>query len=292
MKLALPVLAFIAGTASAQPLLRYEPPADFTASLGRDPAVHVSKGGDAIINVYPFKPLAAAQFESRFRATRLREMLAYDSQEEKLAGPQEIQAVPIPGADAALFARFAEDRYGTLRYRLRVAISAGGAVAIVDYNAKGADGYQRNWPAFAALLDSIKVSTETAAQSLAPKALNGKGMAGGADGLFLATTQRFMPAFGGAPGSGSWTTATRFYLLSKDGRFHRGYGLPSVPGGELRNFDFAKAEREDPHNTGTYTVSGDRVVVRTRGGDSMEGRLARDELAIDSLKLKKAALKK
>jgi hypothetical protein len=33
-------------------------------------------------------------------------------------------------------------------------------------------------------------------------------------------------------------------------------------------------------------------VVRTRGGDSMEGRLAGDELAIDSLKLRKAALKK
>lgn len=240
MKLALPVLAFIAGTASAQPLVQYEPPAGFTASLGRDPAAHVSKAGDAIINVYPFKPLAAP-FGAEFRRTRLREMLAADSREEKLAGPQEIQAVAVPGADAALFARFVEDRYGTLRYRLRLAISARGAVAIVDYNAKGADGYQRNWPAFEALLDSLKVVSEVATQESLKKSKPGKNEP--ADGLFLATTQRFMPAFGGAPGSGSWTTATRFYLLSKDGRFHRGYGLPSVPGGELRNFDFAKLKK-------------------------------------------------
>ena len=42
---------------------------------------------------------------------------------------------------------------------------------------------------------------------------------------------------GGSPGSGDWEIATRFYLLSPDGRFHRGYGLPSVPGGDMRAFD-------------------------------------------------------
>jgi hypothetical protein len=285
-------LLLACGAASAQPRLDYEPPKDFSSSLGRDPAVHVSRNGDAIVNVYPFKPLAGAEFEARFRRTRLRELLVYDSQEDKLAGPVEIQPVPIGGADAAFFARFVEDRAGTHRYRLRLAISARGAVAIVDYNAKGPEGYQANWPAFAAVLDSLKVTSEVANQEPARNRSDSAKGGSGADGLFLASTQRFMPTFGGAPGSGSWTTATRFYLLSKDGRFHRGYGLPSVPGGDLRNFDFARAEREDPHNTGTYTVSGDRVVVRTRGGDSMQGRIAGDELAIDSLKLKKAALKK
>lgn len=284
------LLLLAAGGALAQPLpvLQFDPPKGFTGSLGKDPSAHVSFNGDAIINIYPFRRLSG-KFEEQFRRTRLRELLAQDSQEAQLAGQPEIQTIPVPGAQAALAAKFVENRFGQARYRLRLAIYSGGAVAIVDYNAAGADGYQRNWPALAGVLDSLKVGA--VAIEPAPKAAASAAAGGGADGLYLANTQRFYPAIGGAPGSGSWQIATRFYLLSPDGRFHRGYGLPSVAGGDLRKFDFAKAEREDAPNSGTYTAKGGRVVLRTRAGDTVEGQVAGGELKVDNMTFKKAALK-
>ena len=76
-----------------------------------------------------------------------------------------------------------------------------------------------------------------------------------------------------------------------DGRFHRGYDLPSVPGGDVRTFDYAKAEREDAPNTGTYTVTGGRLLLRARSGDTLEGSLAGGELKIENTTFKKAGLK-
>jgi hypothetical protein len=279
-----------AGAALAQPLpvLNFEPPKSFTGSLGKDPSAHVSMNADAMINIYPFRRLTGP-FEEQFRRTRLRELLTQDSQEVQLAGPVDIQSIKVPGAEAALFARFAETRSGAARYRLRVAIFSAGAVALVDYNAAGPDGYQRNWPAMAGVIDSLKVGPAETKAETKPKP--GAAATGGADGLFLASTRRFMPTVGGSPGSGTWQIATRFYLLSPDGRFHRGYGLPEAPGGNIGAFDYAKAEREDAPNTGTYTVKGGRVLLRTRSGDTVEGRVAGGELAIDNMTFKKAALK-
>ena len=291
MKLAFLALAFSAGGVLAQPLpvLQFEAPKGFTGSLGRDPSAHVSMSGDATVNVYPFRRLEGP-FAEQFRRTLLRERLVPDAQEARLAGAPEIQALAVPGAEAAMFARFVEDRFGTARYRLRLAIFSAGAVALVDYNAASPEAYQRNWPSVAAVLDSLKVggAPAAAAPAAAPK---GKAASGGADGLYLASTRRFVMRIGGPPGSGDWQVATRFYLLSKDGRFHRGYGLPSVPGGDVRNFDYAKAEREDAPNSGTYTLKGNRVFLRARGGDSVEGTVAAGELAIDNTTFKRAAAK-
>ena len=286
MKHALLGLLFASAAALAQPLpvLQFTPPQGFTGSLGKDPSAHVSMNGDATLNIYPFRRLNGP-FEEQFRRTRLRELLVQDGQEAQLAGPVEIQTLAVPGAEAALFARFAENRFGTMRYRLRLAIYSASAVALIDYNANGPDGYQRNWPALAAVLDSLKVGAPEAI--VAPKPTPSSG----APGLYLASTRRFVMRIGGPPGSGDWEIATRFYLLSADGRFHRGYGLPSVPGGDLRAFDFAKAEREDAANTGTYTLKGGRLTVRSRTGDTAEGKVAGSELAIDNTTFKKAALK-
>jgi hypothetical protein len=293
MKLALLTLAFVAGHALAQPLpaLQFEAPKGFTGSLGRDPSAHVSMNGDAMVNVYPFRKLDGP-FAEQFRRTLLRELLKPDAQEVRLAGAPEIKPVQVPGAQEALFARFVEDRYGTARYRLRLAILAAGAVAIVDYNANGPEAYQRNFAALGGVLDSLKVEAAVAAAEPQPAPAAAAGKGGGAvDGLYMRSTRRFVMRIGGPPGSGSWEMATRFYLLSKDGRFHRGYGLPAVPGGDIRKFDYAKAEREDAHNTGTYTVKAGRVLLRSSRGDREEGTVAGDELAIDNMTLKKAALK-
>lgn len=283
-------LLLTASAALAQPLpvLYFDPPQGFTGSLGKDPSAHVSMQGDAMLNVYPFRRLSGP-FEEQFRRTRLRELLKPDGQEGPLAGPVEIQSLKVPGAEAALFARFAENRSGALRYRLRVAVFSAGAVALVDYNAAGADGYQRNWPAAAAVLDSLKVgATQAATAETRPK----PGASGGADGLYLANTRRFVMRIGGPPGSGDWQIATRFYLLSPDGRFHRGYGLPSVPGGQIRNFDYATAEREDGPNTGTYSVKSGQITLRSKTGDATEGQVAGEELKVDNMTFKKSALKK
>lgn len=295
LKHALFGLWLVSGAALTQPLpeLRFEPPNGFTGSLGRDPSAHVSMSGDATVNVYPFRRLNGP-FAEQFRRTLLRELVVQDSQEGSLAGPPAIEAVAVPGAEAAMYAKFIENRFGAARYRLRVAIFSAGAVALVDYNANGPEAYQRNWPALAGVLDSLKVGAPpavAAAPASAPRQSGAKAGGGGADGLFLASTRRYVLSLGGSPGSGSWEIATRFYLLSPDGRFHRGYGLPSVPGGDVRTFDYAKAGREDAPNTGTYTVEGRRVLLRTRSGETVEGSLARGELAIENMTFKKAGLK-
>src|SRR5262245_48841367 len=157
-------LSLMSGIALAQPLpvLQFDPPKGFTGSLGRDPSAHVSMNADAMINVYPFRPLKGP-FADQFRRTLLKELLVPDGQEVRLAGQPQIEPAKVPGAESVLFAKFVEDRYGTARYRLRVAIYSAGAVALVDYNANGADAYQRNWPAMAAVLDSLKVGAPQAA---------------------------------------------------------------------------------------------------------------------------------
>src|SRR5688572_15879150 len=198
MRSALLGLLLASGAALAQPLpvLQFEPPQGFTGSLGRDPSAHVSMNGDAIINVYPFRRLDGG-FEDQFRRTRLRELLQPDSQEAQLAGQAEIQPIPLPGAQAALAAKFVENRSGRARHRLRLAIYSGGAVAIVDYNAAGPDGYQRNWPALAGVLDSLRIVSETRTETK-PAA----GSTGGVDGLYLASTRRFAMRIGGRPARG------------------------------------------------------------------------------------------
>lgn len=290
--LACAVLAFAAGAASAQPLpvLHFAPPQGFTGSLGRDPSAHISMSGDAIVKVHPFRPLAGA-FAEQFRRTLLREALKPQDQEVRLGGPAEIAPVAVPGAQEALFARFIEDRHGAARYRMRLAVYSTGAVALVEYDANGPDAYQRNWPAFAGVLDSLKVSNAVAAAPSSPEKRSSEKTTA-ADGLYLASTRRFVMSIGGAPGSGSWQMATRFYLLSPDGRFHRGYDLPSVPGGDLRRFDYDAAARADRGNTGTYTRKGNRLVFASGTGERLEATLSGEELAVDSLKFRKAALKK
>ena len=285
MRSALLGLLLPSAVALAQPLpvLQFNPPQGFTGSLGKDPSAHVSMNGDATLNIYPFRRLNGP-FEEQFRRTRLRELLVQDAQEAQLGGPVEIQKLAVPGAEAALFARFAENRFGTTRYRLRLGVYSAGAVALVDYNANGPEAYQRNWPAVAAVLDSLKVGAPPPATASKPSPTDG------ASGLYLASTRRFVMRIGGPPGSGDWEIATRYYLLSADGRFHRGYGLPSVPGGDLRAFDFTKAEREDAANTGTYALKAGRVALRARNGDTVEGTLSGAELAVDNTTFKKASL--
>src|SRR5262245_20075691 len=157
-------LSLLSSAALAQPLpvLQFEAPKGFTGSLGRDPSAHVSFNADAMVNVYPFRRLNGP-FAEQFRRTLLRELLVPDGQEVRVAGQPQIESAKVSGAESVLFAKFVEDRNGVARHRLRVAIYSAGAVALVDYNANGPDAYQRNWPAVAGVLDSLKVGVPQAA---------------------------------------------------------------------------------------------------------------------------------
>lgn len=104
------------------------------------------------------------------------------------------------------------------------------------------------------------------------------------DGVFLASTHRFVFDVTGPPGSGERVVATRFYLLSADGRFHRGWGLPSLPGGQVSSFDFAAMESDDPYNTGRYTVEGEVVEFVPAAGEPEPGALTEDALLAEQLR--------
>jgi hypothetical protein len=108
----------------------------------------------------------------------------------------------------------------------------------------------------------------------------------GVSGLYLATVRRmvFRPT-----GGSEWTTNTEFYLLSPQGKVYRGHGLPEVPGGDLRRFDYEKARRADPGNSGTYAGSGSRVTL-TFADERISATLTGpDELEIRGTTFKRSA---
>lgn len=109
------------------------------------------------------------------------------------------------------------------------------------------------------------------------------------EGVYLASTHRFVFDVTGPPGSGERVVATRFYLLSGDGRFHRGWGLPSVPGGRPGSFDFASMEAEDPYNTGRYTTDGEVIRLSPAAGEADTGVVTGDALLAEQLRFELAA---
>lgn len=222
----------------------------------------------AVLYVYAFRSFSG-DFAVQFRQTLLREFIQKDLQELRLAASPSIGAMQVPGADAALYARFVEDYWGTPRHRLRVAVLATKAVAIVDYVAHDADSFQHSINGVTEMLKSMSVGAQQVAKSpTAQQTAAAKSLAG----LYLGSALQFVPSpvLGAPTGSGSWMPGTRFYLLSSDGKVHRGYGLPKAPGGDIRRFDFEKAKLEDPQNSGEFVVEGARVILRLGGGIAPE----------------------
>jgi hypothetical protein len=90
-----------------------------------------------------------------------------------------------------------------------------------------------------------------------------------------------------ATGGSEWTTSTEFYLLSPDGKVYRGHGLPEVPGGDLSRFDYEKARRADPGNSGTYAATGNRLTIAV-GDERITATLAGQELEIRGTKFRRS----
>lgn len=275
--------------AAAQPALAYEPPAGWSRGPYSLPVVYTAPGGDAELHVYEFRRYQGDARE-RFRQTRLFELIGIEHRESGTREAPKFAEIQVQGAGAVPLATFVAPRGGVNRLHLRVAIPQPGAVALVDFSVRSQEAWTRFLPDVDRVFASMRVGDAPApAGATAPAARPAQGVSG----LYLATVRRmvFRPSFSGGTGSSEWTTDTEFYLLSADGKVYRGHGLPEVPGGDLQRFDYGKAGRADPGNSGTYAASGNRVTFDL-GAERVTGTLAGgDELEIRGTRFRRSAVR-
>jgi hypothetical protein len=77
--------------------------------------------------------------------------------------------------------------------------------------------------------------------------------------------QKFQVNLWGGVGSGTFTPAPHFFIFSADGRVYRTFDPLKLPGNGPGGFDFATAAREDPVNTGRFTVRGNQLIIQFGG---------------------------
>ena len=269
------VLLALALPAAAQPALTYDPPAGWKRGPYNSPAVFTAPKGDAELHVYGFQRYDG-DVRARLRQTRLFELIGIEHREDRPLEPPKEGELTVQGAGKVPYVTFAEQRSGVVRYHLRVAIPAPGAVALVDFHALSIDAWKRELPAMDRVFASMRVGESTPVASRPAQ---------GASGLYLATVRRMVFR---ATGGSEWTTSTEFYLLSPQGEVYRGHGLPEVPGGNVARFDYEKARRADPGNSGTYSASGRNVTLMV-GDERISATLtAQDELEIRGTKFRRS----
>jgi hypothetical protein len=289
------VFCFFTGQALAQalPPLNFDAPAGYSGG-GEDGATFTSPEGGVVVHVYPFRRLGIGDFKARFRDNLLREFVAADARESKLAAPARIEDVSVEGAEASGLARFADERGGAQRERTRLAIFAAGAVAIVDVIAPSGAA-ERGSGVLKAMLESMSVgqpkaraapppiiaTPEIAATVPAPATAPAPQAAAPAPppppfgpGMYVGNVRRLIPAFvGGVQSGGMWVTGPQYYLLSSDGLAYRSYDPPRGAGGDPAKFDWQRARREDAANTGTYELAGNQLTLRL-GNETISAKLA------------------
>ena len=271
------VLLALALPAAAQPALSYDPPAGWKRGPYSSPAVYTAPDGQAELHVYGFQRYEG-DVRARMRQTRLFELIGIEHREHAPLEPPKAGELTVQGAGQVPFVTFAEQRNGVVRYRLRVAVPAPGAVALVEFHALTLDAWKRELATVDKVFASMRVGDAPAAAATRP--------AQGVSGLYLATVRRMVFR---ATGGSEWTTSTEFYLLSPEGKVYRGHGLPEVPGGNVARFDYEKARRADPGNSGTYAASGSRVAI-TVGDERINAALSgQDELEIRGTKFRRSA---
>ena len=270
------LLLAVAVPAAAQPALSYDPPAGWKRGPYSSPAVYTAPGGQAELHVYGFQRYDG-DVRARMRQTRLFELIGIEHREHGPLEPPKAGELAVQGAGQVPFVTFAEQRSGVVRYRLRAAIPAPGAVALVEFHALTLDAWKRELATVDQVFASMRVGDAPAAGAAQ--------RAQGVSGLYLATVRRMVFR---ATGGSEWTTSTEFYLLSPEGKVYRGHGLPEVPGGNLARFDYDKARRADPGNSGTYSASGSRVTI-TVGDERIGATLGgQDELEIRGTKFRRS----
>jgi len=239
---------------STVPMLRYTPPANAFQSGTGSPDDYAFNSFNASVQIYPFRPFTG-NIQQAFQMTLLRDWIALQYQEQNLAGPPQFSTYAVPDTDLVLIAQFVENGYFRLHNRMLIVV--GNQAAIVDASAGTAQSWQAAAPFLAALASSLRVE---AARAPAPlTAVAGRQISG----LYMAITSKTMS---NPFGVGIYTTsALLFYLFSADGRVYRHYDALDVPGGNIAHFDFDAAERDDPQNSGRYTVDGHKLIIRLEG---------------------------
>jgi hypothetical protein len=247
------------------PTLRYDRPAGFIGGGGDGAEVWVSDNSDGLLVVYPFRSFRG-DFGNDFQRTLFRDLISEPFREVQLLAAPGFGAPVIRGADAALYAWFRDTNGAAVREHMRVAIFAGGSVAIVDVSANSPQAYERNWPTVLAVLNSLNVVAAEPQPAAQPAAQSSPGSRPSAStslsGLYITLTRSFQLNITGPPGSGSWVNRNYWYVLGEDGQVHRGYDLPTPPDGDIRRFDYDGNRRTDASNSGMWSQQGGQITLR------------------------------
>ena len=240
------------------PELKFQDPPAFMRSAAYPPADFSSQEVNASLQVYPFRAFGG-DVRQAFSRTLFRDYIDPQYREENVAPGAKLDAISIPGADYVLRARFNEVIAGLPHERLRLAVVSGGAVAIIDAQAVSLTSWQHVLPQLNAFSSTLRVVAGTPEPDYAaPVGAAGRTLAG----LYMGFTRKYMTDLQRGPAYGYYTNAVQYYLFSADGRVYRHYDELKIPGQDPARFDFARAEREDPVNSGRYTVHGDSIFVR------------------------------
>jgi hypothetical protein len=240
----------------ANPVLRYDPPTNFMRSAIYPPEDYLSTQFNASIQVYPFEPFSGNVAET-FQRTLFRDRIDPRHREENVAGRPQFGRGEVPGAQAVFHANFTENRVGIPRPHLRMVIVAGGAVAIVDVSAINMSLWARMAPEVNGLLHTMRVEMGSATPSLN----EGPGPAGQfITGLYRGIKQKYMTGL--TFQSSYYIPASHFYLFSKTGRVYRAYDQVRAPDGDINRFDFDFAQRSDPVNSGRYTITDNKLIIK------------------------------
>lgn len=216
----------------------------FTGGTGGAPETYGAWNADALMHVYPFRTYDG-DFAALVRQTLLRDWVPamYRTQGQLVQQPG-FQPVRVVGADEALLVNFELQEMFTVHCHVFLALHVANFVSMVDLYFRDPHAYERYRDATGRLFSTIQVVRS--APSPTPRTAND-----GLAGIYMYTGLTL-----GA------RTETEFYMLSGDGRVHRGTGVPRVPNGDIRQFDYDFAMRSQPFNTGTYTLQGPQIMMR------------------------------
>jgi len=240
----------------------------------------------ASLQIYPFRPFSG-DLKQAFGSTLLRDWIDPQYRETAVAGMPTFNSGMLPGAEAVYGAQFTDTAGGLPHPRLRLAILAKSAVAVVDASAASVAAWQRAWPSMQALLASLKVESGASPGSTGPPPATGGAHSTGSTiaGVFSGITTRLVSDLTRGPGAFLRQPAVRYYVFSEGGHAYRTFEQSNVPA-EVSRFDFAAAARQDPDNTGTYGIDSGRLTIRFGGTqpETVSGRVSGpNTLVIDSV---------
>jgi hypothetical protein len=247
------------------PVLKYLEPANYYRGASNSPIEYSSNEVNAAIYVYAFRPFTGDP-QTQFRRTLMNDWIDPRFREAQLAASPEFHDAGIPGADLTLVARFRENNLGQVGERMRLLVVVGDRAALVDIRANSASSWEKVGPSVRAMLSSLRVEKESW-PSPSPRSA-GEAQPGLA-GFFMGTKSKYVVNLNRGVGFGDTKVALHYYLFSPDGRVYGCYDFPpSGAESSGRSFDFDAAEREDPVNTGRYSIRGRAIDIQMTGGGS------------------------